>query len=160
LYVAYLYFRFFVHRFKNSKLVDDISYAPLGEHANKLTTTVFRNRFIAESLRLSDQEFSAQLVDDNTATVHFCLQFHRSKPLNQIFIRKVDQLISSGLVRHFEKNESSSGRPPARFKSQDAQPLKMNHLGVCFAFILICLGLGCVAFLIEYFTKYFTNILN
>jgi hypothetical protein len=123
-----------------------------------LTMVVMRKAFRTGSLRFSDAESSVHLLEEDSATLHYCLVFPRSEPLTQILIKKVDQLISSGIVRHFEVQAFTAGLQPQRYKDQDAKTLTMDHLGVCFTIILICLGLSCVAFLIECSTKYSANI--
>jgi hypothetical protein len=153
-----LYLLFF--RFKHSQQVGEPPTTALGEPANKLTMAVLRKEFKSGSLRLSNEKFSFHLLDEDSVTLHFCLIFPRSEPLNQIFFKKVDELISSGIVSHFEEQESIAGVQPARHRDQEAQPLTMDHLGVCFAIILICLGLSCVVFLIECLTKYFADYSN
>jgi hypothetical protein len=149
----------FAHRFINTQLVDGAPFTALGEPGNKLTMALLHKKFKTLSSRESNEELSVQLLDDVTATLHYCLMFHRPKPLTQIFIRKIDQLISSGIVRRIEEQESTRDQQPARYRDQEAQPLTMDHLGVGFVVILSFLVLSCVAFLIECLTKFFINFI-
>jgi hypothetical protein len=97
----------FAHRFINTQLVDAVPYTALGEPGNKFTMALLRKGVKTFSLRESNEELSVQLLNEDSATLHFCLMFPRSKPLTQIFIYKIDQLISSGIVRRLEEQQST-----------------------------------------------------
>jgi hypothetical protein len=119
-----------------------------------LTTLFYRNHI--KAVASQEKSLSIHLLDEDTATLHFSLIFSRFKPLNRIFTGKVDQLISSGIVQKLQKDDSTSIF--TRHQSQNekkAQKLTMDHIGVCFAAILSCLGLSLVVFLIELLSKYF-----
>jgi hypothetical protein len=121
------------------------------EHENKLTKIVFRKKFLAAAPDYTEILSSKYLLDENLATLHFSLLLLRSHPLNQIFLRKIDQLLSSGLIQKLEEQTRPSTKP----EDNEAQTLKMDHLDICFNVIMICLGLSCVVFLIECLVKSF-----
>jgi hypothetical protein len=69
--------------------------------------------------------------------------------LNNIFIKYIDQLVSSGLIQKLEQNKVKTSQHSKQVEEQELQPLTMDHLGVCFAAIMICSGLCCFVFFIE-----------
>jgi hypothetical protein len=94
---------------------------------------------------------SVYLLDENSATLHYSLAFNRSNPYNRIFNKKIDQLISGGLVLKFEQIRTSyHRRQPKQEDSQEPQILTVQHLEICFIAIMICLGLSCLVFMIEF----------
>jgi hypothetical protein len=100
----------------------------------------------------------SKLIDHAFQTKGFQSTFWiKIRRLSTFVCNFFDDLISSGIVRYFEKEEWTGGRQPAKNEETEAQPLTMDHLGVCFAAILIFLGLSCVAFLIECLTKSFAK---
>jgi hypothetical protein len=114
------------------------------EHQNKLTTLVFRKDFKAMNRDCTDY-----LLETNTATLHYSMLFIRLHPWNQVLIKKVDQLFTAGIIQKLE-NERNLHKQEAKPDDGKARSLTMDHLGICFATIMICLGLSCIAFVVEW----------
>lgn len=124
------------------------------EPENKLTMIVFRDRTNHEMFGQFSGLSTIYLLDENTATVHFSFYFPRNSVLSRIFMKKIDQLITGGLIQ-----KSEADRKVARnfVKNDDPQQLTINHLGVCFLAILISLGLSGVVFLAEFMFWFLTK---
>jgi hypothetical protein len=138
----------FKFRIKFSKQIsnaDEPDDAALAEHQNKLTYFVFREatRKLKRTVRPS-----YRFLDENSATLQFSLFFNRNNFYNKQFIEKVDQLISSGLTQKIESDQVAHNQD--RDDEQEARPLTFEHLELCFATFMICLGLCCVVFAIEW----------
>jgi hypothetical protein len=148
-------------RFKNTmplpEVYDETIFA---QHENKLTTLYYRNRYNARKAQPGNEGLSIHLLDEDTVTLQFSLMTFRYNPLNKNFLEKIDQLITGGIVEHGLESDNSIGHSKTRLNSKTKvedkkpEPLKMDHLGVCFAAILICLGLSCVVFFMEFLSKH------
>jgi hypothetical protein len=104
-------------------------------------------------LSLYNKVSSFHLLDENFATIHFSMLFGRSNPLNIVFIRKIDQLLSGGLLlKH--NNYEIFYHPSQQEEEQVPKKLTMDHLGICFVAVTVCLGLSCIAFMIELLRAY------
>jgi hypothetical protein len=127
--------------------------AIFGEHENKMTHLTLRKN-MAHFSKAANDASTLYVVDRNTATLHFSLLFGHGCKWNNIFKKKVDQLISSGLVKELEDHQSRTSLKVNLEVTHSPQPLKMDHLGICFATIMISLGFSLIVFLIEYLTKF------
>jgi hypothetical protein len=132
-------------------LTDD--YTDFAEPENKLTFTTFRNGGKTWMLQKTNAASSLHLLEENTATLHSCLLFPYNLP-SKTFIKKIDQMITSGLVARILKKEYAVYRDTKHDDTQEAQPLNMDHLGICFIAIMICLGICCAVFMIECLARY------
>jgi hypothetical protein len=137
---------FRIHRLLNLTQFPD--HSVFAEPANKLTTLTspnFQKRLFQNA---SNDSPSLYWLDKNLATMHFSLFLRRSNPWNKVFFAKIDQLISAGIAQRLKPDVSTRKEedPPAR-------PLSMDHLGVCFIVVVICLALSCVVFAVEWLTK-------
>lgn len=125
-------------------------YRAFADHDKKVTFLTLRKALQIWLANVTDKETSIHFVDKNTATLHFSMTFLRSNTsINQVFIRKIDQFVSAGLVQKMEEDRHVTSRSKWTDNSQKPQPLTMDHLGVCFVVIMICLGLCCVVFMVE-----------
>jgi hypothetical protein len=93
-------------------------------------------------------------MNENTATLLYSMHFVRYKPWNSIFIKKFDQLNSNGLVQKIDNNQNRKIREDKHSEDEKPRPLTMNHVGVCFAIIMVCLSLSCIVFAIEFIVGY------
>jgi hypothetical protein len=91
------------------------------------------------------------MLDENTDTVHYSLMLNRDNPYKNSFFTKVDQIVSSGIAQKLDEKQNRAN--VLEIKDQGAVPLTMDHLGICFALILVCLGLSCAVFVIERIIK-------
>jgi hypothetical protein len=95
---------------------------------------------------------SFYLLDEDTATFHFSLLFFRASMYRKIFFKKVDQMISSGLVQRIETRMNQVAyEEKQKVEASTPQQLTMEHLGICFLAILICLALSFLVFVAERF---------
>jgi hypothetical protein len=139
-------FRFRIKNTLNdSNMVDPTLFA---EYKNKMTYMVIRGDSKTFFSKVSNKATSIHYLNENTATLHFSLFFHRSSALSPAFISKIDQIISSGFVQKFEETRNSVAKQLD--DEQKTQRLTMGHLGICFAVIMICLGFCCIVFIVEY----------
>jgi hypothetical protein len=110
---------------------------------------VFRravNIFLSKSV---NQISSIYFLENYAVTYHIGLVFNESSPINGILNKKVDQLISNGVVQELERIESKDGVLVHQNDEQGPQQLTMEHLGICFVAILIFLGISIAVFVIE-----------
>jgi hypothetical protein len=106
-------------------------------------------RFREETKKLTRTvRASHRFLEENSATVQYSLLFHRYNHFNKRFIKTVDSLVTGGLTQKIESDQV--GPKLDRDDEQNAQPLTFEHLELCFAAFMICLGLCCVVFVIEF----------
>lgn len=67
-------------------------------------------------------------------------------PFNKVFKRKINELISSGMVEYMMN--ARKPRPPEKVDEGPKQ-LTMSHLGICFITIVIFLVISIVVFIGE-----------
>lgn len=123
-------------------------------YEKKLTSLTYRKQFTAIMFKLVNRKSSIYLLDENTATVHFIMLFSKTNPLRFIFIKKIDQLIASGVISWSEERRNYV---PKQVTDVDPQRLTMEHIGICFLAIMISLGLCCIVFIVECTIKSFVN---
>lgn len=127
----------------------------LAERNNKLTTTVYRKDFKFKTESIIDMAASSlHVLDDNAATFQITMFFERFKSMSKMFIRNVNHLISTGVIEKLEKKRNSADGPVLQPDVHVARPLTMDHLGICFIFILSFLGLAIFAFAVECIVGY------
>jgi hypothetical protein len=110
---------------------------------------VFRravNIFLSKNV---NQVSSIYFLDSYAVTYHYGLVFNESNPINRIFNKKIDQLISNGVMQELEKIQSQDGVLVQQSNEQAPQQLTMEHLGICFVAVLIFLGMSLAVFAIE-----------
>lgn len=88
------------------------------------------------------------MMEKNLATQHFSLNFDRNNPWNKYFIEVLDRMLQSGIAQRIVNKFQNTLE-----ENQEAQPLTMDHLGICFISIAICWGLCIVVFAAEWFVK-------
>jgi hypothetical protein len=123
-----------------------------GEFSNKVTMPVFRKQANVDRFWYSAPNPSFYLLDEDTATFHFSLLFFRANVFRKIFFKKVGQMISSGLVQRIEnKMNQVAYKGKQNVEPSTPQQLTMEHLGICFLAILVCLALSFLVFVAERF---------
>jgi hypothetical protein len=125
----------------------------ISEPKNKLTLFTLREQAKTWMLQQSNVASSLHFLEENTATLHFCLLFPHSVP-SSLFIKKIDQMMSSGLVQRLRKQENEVHRDTKHDKDEKKLSLSMDHLGICFIVVMSCLGICCVVFVIECLANY------
>jgi hypothetical protein len=121
----------------------------LADYRNKLTAPAFRSVAKVWLASISNKATSIYLMDENFATYQFALMFDRREESTDVLIRKIDQLISGGLVQKWEKERAANFDSNQLEQEPETKPVTMDHVGVCFIFIFSILGLCCVVFTIE-----------
>jgi hypothetical protein len=125
----------------------------LAEFKNKFTSIAFRKLTRSKTLK-EDYVSSLHLLEENSATTHTSVMFPRYNPLSEIFIRKLNQLISNGEVAKLEKIQHPDARPASGSEQNIPEVLSYRHLEIGFVAVFICLGLSFVVFLGECITGY------
>lgn len=129
--------------------------ARLSEHTNKLTFAFYRKEFkLKTEADIGLAESSLHLLRKNAASYQFSMLFERPSKFTDIFIRNINELIDTGVIEKLEKKRNFADGPPKQNKHQIARVLNMDHLGVCFIFILIALSLCVLVFVIECIVGY------
>lgn len=92
---------------------------------------------------------SLTLLDETIATFPAGQKFNSYCPFYETFNRKIDRMISSGLIRHWY--DEFYTRKSFKIKPEETGPevLTMDHLGIGFLVCLIPLVLGIIAFVVE-----------
>jgi hypothetical protein len=118
------------------------------EHQNKVTMPMLRSELAILSKKL-DKAFSVFCIQENSATFHLSLILLRGNRFQKTFIEKVNQMVPVGLIQKSENTRTMAGRTDKQDNDPKPQKLTLEHLGVCFAVILICLALSCSVFMFE-----------
>jgi hypothetical protein len=126
----------------------------LVEYNNKITSVHLRKESKALTMK---EDLSLYLLDEDSVTLQFSFAFLRAMPLNKVFIEKIDQMISSGIVQKNLNDHNSERKHSKLNEERTPQILTMDHFGVCFAAVLICLGLAGVVFFVEHLFKVFVQ---
>lgn len=137
----------------------------LVEHENKLTMPVLRNEWINDFAASFDESNSLYFLEENIVTYHYSIFLHKGSFLNRAINKQIDLLISSGIVQKFESERMKEVAKAARREKEKAaesksEVLTMDHLGICFVAILICLGISFVVFLAEIMVHYLTQLFH
>jgi hypothetical protein len=166
LYRTYSYYFLFYRPIK-SRILQKLAIEEIpedriiGELANKVTRPVFRKQANVDMFWFSAHETSFYLVNEDTATFHFSLMFFRANMFRKIFFKKVGQMISSGLVQRIETRMNQAAyEGKQKVKQSTPQQLTMNHLGICFLAILICLALSFLVFIAERLVSFYAKRVN
>jgi hypothetical protein len=131
----------------------------LSEYTNKITQCVFRHQAIRYwNYHLDKSVPSVTLLDENTATYHYSMIFNRFDEKTPIFMKIVNELVPSGIIQKLEQDRNSIRMK--KVEESEPQKLTMDHLGVCFAAVMICLGFGCLVFAIECLTSFVKDRMN
>lgn len=120
----------------------------------KMTRIIHRKASIAFMLEYGLKDSSWNMLSEDTATVHLSMMFVRIHPLSRTFINTIDRLITSGVAQELDEISLLTEVSLKHDDLEAPQPLTMDQLGVCFIFILVCLGLSCIAFIIECITSF------
>lgn len=137
----------------------------LVQHENKISLAVLRNEFITDLASGFDEPNSLYVLEEDVATVHYSISLKKASFLNKAINRQIDLLISSGIVQKFESERlkevaKTKKREKERAAESKSEVLTMDHLGICFVAILICLGISFVVFLGEFIVHYFTQLFH
>jgi nitrous oxide reductase len=113
----------------------------------------FRKHSKVQMSQASNKASSLHLLDENSATLYFQMFFFKKKTLNHIFIKKIDQLVTNGLVAKLVTAQDTQVHAEKHDEASNPRPLTMDHLGICFFAILICFGVSCAVFTVECFVR-------
>lgn len=127
---------------------DDIEYFLniVAESENKATTHVYRSLGHHAMLNYRSGDLSFKLLQDDVVTALFGIIFKKFCPFFESFNKKIDQMISAGIVSQF----SNRGKIKIRFDEIGPQILTWDHLSVGFAACTIPLIISIVVFFCEY----------
>jgi hypothetical protein len=152
-----------IHRIKLTKKIEELlEKEAFNEHENKITSLEFRkglkeHLFKETQTTGSEKPFKLNLLEENLATLHFCLLFLRYSQTSEIFIKKIDQLIASGIIQRFEEKMNSADQLREKEEIYEPQQLTLDHLGIGFVTVAIFLGLSCFVFLLECVANWITK---
>jgi hypothetical protein len=111
---------------------------------------VFRKETKNVLASLSDKKSSLHFIGEDLTTLSISFVLKKSSPMNKVINRKIDQLLQAGIIQKFEKERfGAMDRVGKSDHEEIAEVLTMQHLGLCFAAIMIMLALCCVVFVIE-----------
>jgi hypothetical protein len=99
-------------------------------------------------------------LKQNANTFVYSQCFDRRNHINEIFLRKIEQLMTSGVTKKLEDDtrEILKRAKTKADENEGPKQLTFDHLGLCFVAIAICLALSCIVFVLECLTKYFTDL--
>lgn len=129
----------------------------LSEYENRVTALTSHKQLALymSEVKMPTSSSTIELLAEDTLTIHYCMMFRRANMLSNIFIRKIDQLITGGISNRITRDDHIKEQLSKQDEEHKPHPLTMKHLGVCFAAILICLGLSFAVFLLECSTRFF-----
>jgi hypothetical protein len=127
------------------------------EYQNKMSTFTRREAAKNELSKISEKPLSIYVLDEDFLTIHMAISLQKSSSFNRVLNRKIDQLLQSGIIQKLEAERFSATKKKEREGDSKRHPqvLTFDHLGVCFAIIMILLAVSCVVFLIECLVGYF-----
>jgi chromatin remodeling complex protein RSC6 len=93
-------------------------------------------------------------IKEDFITMHLSMMLRKHSPLNSAFIKKIDQLIESGIVNRFVEAQFAEStkiknKQNEEEKQEKPEQLTMEHLELSFYAVLIGLTLSCVVFVVE-----------
>jgi hypothetical protein len=122
----------------------------LVNHEYKISLMTVRKEVLNILASLSDKKSSIHFIEEDLMTLPISFVLKKSSPMNKIINRKIGQLLQAGIIQKFEKERfGAMDRVGKSDHEEIAQVLTMQHLGLCFAAIMIMLALSCVVFVIE-----------
>jgi hypothetical protein len=125
------------------------------EHSNKISLITLRKELLNRHSVYNDGTSSLHLMEKDITTFHYSLWFLKGSPLSKVVNKKVGQLLQAGIIQKSENERFEAVKQAAKHKDEEnAELLTMDHLGLCFIAIMICLGLSCIVFAIECLTGY------
>jgi hypothetical protein len=131
----------------------------LADHSNKISMFVTRKELQNKFSINLNKPTSVHLSDENLVTFHVSIWFKKGSPLNKVISTKIGQLLQGGIIQKFESERFENVTRAAKQKEEEREEtpkkLTMDHLGLCFIAIMICLGLCIVVFVIEYLSQFF-----
>jgi len=117
----------------------------VAERANKATTMRFSSLDKGDLPLYRDGDVSFKILSENVLTILMSQVFKPFSPFYESINNKVDQLITSGIISHWIKEEKLE----IKFDEIGPQVLTWDHLYLGFAACMICLAIGFVIFLCE-----------
>jgi hypothetical protein len=129
------------------------------DHDLKISFLVFRHLTGKPLEAGKDISTSIHFLEQNFATFHLCFMMVRDDPKNKVLNRKITQLIEGGIIQKLENDrieaigkkirERSSLIHSPKVSYQGLQVLTLEHLGLSFFAVLICLAFSTVVFALE-----------
>jgi hypothetical protein len=112
-----------------------------------------------------DTSSSFHFLEQNFFMVSHNFLLKIGDPMNKIINKKITQLIEGGIVQKLEKDRFTEIKKRKRdiinaTPQPDVGKLTLEHLGLSFLAILICLSLSFVVFLLECVTGFVMKKLN
>jgi hypothetical protein len=92
---------------------------------------------------------SITVLDESFETLQFCLVFTRNLPYSETFIKKINEMIASGLAKKFIDADYKKHILSNKEEGIGPQVLTLDTLWLGFVSFLIASGLSTVAFIIE-----------
>jgi hypothetical protein len=134
----------------NEKDVSHSNFSTYMEHSNKMSRFILRQETLNFHSNLNSGTSSLYFMEENFAIFHFSLYFLKESPLNKVVNKKIGQLLQAGIIQKSEEERLEAVKRAAKHKDEEnAEILTMDHLGLCFIAILICLGFSCIVFAAE-----------
>jgi hypothetical protein len=125
------------------------------EHSNKISRMMLRKESVNQQTIFKGGTSSMYFLKEDIITFYYSFLFKKGSPLNKVVNRKIGQLLQGGIIQKAEEERFEASKRAAKYKDEDnPEILTMDHLGLCFIAIMICLGLGCIVFAIECLTGY------
>jgi hypothetical protein len=108
---------------------------------------------------------SLHLLEESFMIFQISFQLKIGDPTNKAINRKISQLTEAGIFQKWEKDRIMEINKLKRDKLEVLPPpvvgkLTLEHVGLCFFAILICLSLSCVVFALECVTNFVLKKLN
>lgn len=145
-------FQFSFPMSKTLRIPDDLNwYDIVPEPTNKMTYLTFRSSYHQNVSRFFKKtEPSTYLLDETTATIPFYLVLPRYVPYTEIFKKKIDQMLASGVIDWWNTFLTRIERDEKKFVEKvEPQILTVKSLQIGFTTFLISLAMSFVVFLLE-----------
>jgi hypothetical protein len=135
------------------------------DHKLNISMVVLRQSYGILAQDGKDTSSSIHFLKQNFLTVHSSFLLKVGTPMNKAINRKISQLFEGGIVKKLEAERIEAINKANREKTQtpsapEAQILTLEHLGLSFFAILICLGLCTVVFAVECVVGFVQKKLN
>jgi hypothetical protein len=136
---------------------DNFLYLLSSEPSHKAGMLVMRRDFKwIMKIQLKNGEPSLRTLDEGFFTLSYSMMFTRNLPYTETFLKRVNQMISSGYIQRADNARTKDHVPERKNEKIPPQVLTLEQLAIGFTVYLIACGLCVLVFIIEYIFSFFT----
>jgi hypothetical protein len=108
------------------------------------------------NFELQTGKASLRMLDEGFFTLSYSMMFTRNLPYTDTFLKRVNQMISIGIIQEVKNEHNRYGGPEKKNEKVPPQVLTLEQLAIGFTIYLIACGMCVLVFIIEYIFSFFT----